>query len=102
PELEALWEWLGENLEKDFIQPSSSSTASPILFIKKKDGSLCLCVDYRALNVGTIKDRGPLPLVTETFMQIAKAKMFTKLDIRGAYNFIRMKKGEEWKTAFRT
>ena len=102
PELEALRGWLDENLEKDFIRLSSSSAASPILFIKKKDGSLRLCVDYRALNAGTIKDRGPLPLLTETFMQIAKAKIFTKLDIRGAYNLIRMKKEEEWKTAFRT
>jgi len=72
------------------------------LFVKKKDGSLRLCVDYRGLNKKTIKNHYPLPLVKETFMQLSQAKIFTKLDIRGAYNLIRMRAGEEWKTAFRT
>src|SRR5436853_7749446 len=77
-------------------------TGSPILFVKKKDGSLRLCVDYRDLNEKTIKNRYPLPLIQETLMQLSKATYFTKLDIRGAYNLIRMAKGDEWKTAFRT
>ena len=72
------------------------------MFIKKKEGSLRLFVDYRGLNKGTINNRYPLPLVKETFMQLSRAKIFTKLDIRGAYNLIRMRAGEEWKTAFRT
>jgi len=72
------------------------------LFVKKKQGSLCLCVDYRELNEGTIKNRYPLPLVKETFMQLSRAKIFTKLHIRGAYHLIRMRVCEEWKTAFRT
>jgi len=71
------------------------------LFVQKKEGSLHLCVDYRELNEGTIKNRYPLPLVRETFMQLSRAKIFTKLDIRGVYNLIRMRAGEEWKTAFR-
>jgi len=102
PELSALYEWLDANLDKKFIRESSSPAASPILFVKKKEGSLRLCVDYRGLNEGTIKNRYPLPLVKETFMQLLRAKIFTKLDIRGAYNLIRMRAGEGWKTAFRT
>jgi len=102
PELSALYEWLDENLDKNFIRELSSPAASPILFVKKKEGSLRLCVDYRGLNEGTIKNRYPLALVKETFMQLSQAKIFTKLDIRGDYNLIRMRAGEEWKTAFRT
>ena len=94
-ELEALWKWLDENLAKGFIRPSSSPAGSPILFVKKKDGSLRLCVDYRDLNEKTIKNRYPLPLIQETLMQLSKAKYFTKLDIRGAYNLIRMAEGDK-------
>jgi len=101
-ELQTLKEWLEENLSKGFIRVSSSPAASPILFVKKTDGSLRLCVDYRGLNAGTIKNRFPLPLLQETLMRLSKAKYFTILDIRGAYNLVRMAEGEEWKTAFRT
>jgi hypothetical protein len=101
-ELQALKEWLEENLSKGFIRASSSPAASPILFVKKGDGSLRLCVDYRGLNEGTIKNRYPLPLLEETLMRLSKAQFFTTLDIRGAYNLVRMAEGEEWKTAFRT
>lgn len=101
-ELKALREWLDENLSKGFIRASSSPAGAPILFVKKKDGSLRLCVDYRALNEGTIKDRYPLPLVKDTLNQLSQAKIYTTLDIRGAYNLVRMAEGEEWKTAFRT
>jgi len=59
-------------------------------------------VDYRGINEGTVKNRYPLPLIQETLMRISKARFFTKLDVRGAYNLIRMAEGEEWKTAFRT
>src|SRR5690606_10294399 len=75
---------------------------APILFAKKKDGSLRLCVDYRALNKITIKNRYALPLIPELLDRIRGAKYFTKLDLRGAYNLVRIKEGEEWKTAFRT
>ena len=67
-ELEALRKWLDENLAKGFIRPSSSPAASPILFVKKKDSSLRLCVDYRDLNEKTIKNRYPLALIQETLM----------------------------------
>jgi transposase InsO family protein len=101
-ELQALKEWLEDNLSKGFIRASSSPAASPILFVKKPDGTLRLCVDYRGLNEGTIKNRYPLPLLQETLMRLSRAKYFTCLDIRGAYNLVRMAEGEEWKTAFRT
>ena len=102
PELVALTTFLEENLSKGFIRASSSPAGAPVLFVKKSDGSLRLCVDYRGLNAGTIKNRYPLPLVQETLMHLQKAKYYTTLDVRGAYNLIRMADGEEWKTAFRT
>ena len=95
PELEALRNWLQENLSKGFIRTSSSPAACSILFVKKGDGSLRLCVDYRALNEGTIKNRYPLPLIKETLMRLSEAKWFTKLNVRGAYNLIRIKEGDE-------
>jgi transposase InsO family protein len=101
-ELNAQKEWLDDNLAKGFIRPSSSPAASPMLFVKKKEGSLRPCLDYRGLNKGTIKDRYPLPLINETLTTVAKAKIITKIDIRDAYNLIRVKAGDEWKTAFRT
>ena len=76
--------WITENLSKGFIRASSSSCASPILFVKKKDGSLRLCVDYRALNDITTKDRYPLPRIEETLNQVRGAKYFTRLDLRAA------------------
>jgi hypothetical protein len=101
-ELEALWKWLDENLSKGLICASSSAAGTPILFVKNSDGSLRLCVDYRGLNEGTIKNCYPLPLLHETLLRLQKAKYITKRDIRGAYNLVRMAAGEEWKTAFRT
>jgi len=80
PELVALKEWLDENLQKGFIRASSSPAGSPILFIKKSDGSLRLYVDYRGLNEGTIKNRYPLSLIQEALMRLSKAKYFTTLD----------------------
>lgn len=100
-ELKALHEYIKENLDKGFIRRSESPAGAPILFVKKKDGSLRLCVDYRGLNKVTTPNRCPLPLISETFDQLGKAKYFTKLDMRGAYNLLRIAEGEEWKTAFR-
>jgi hypothetical protein len=100
--LEALRKWLDENLAKGFIRTSSSPAGAPILFVKKGDGSLRLCVDYRGLNEGTIKNWYPLPLLHKTLLRLQKARFYTKLDIRGAYNLVRMAEGEEWKMVFRT
>jgi hypothetical protein len=100
-DLGTLREYLDENLKKGFIRPSTSPAGSPVLLVPKKDGKKRLCVDYRKLNAITIKDRYALPLADELRDRLVGAKMFTKLDLRGAYNLIRMKEGEEWKTAFR-
>lgn len=101
-ELKALREYLDKNLAKGFIRPSESSAGAPILFVKKKDGSLRLCVDYRGLNNVTIKNRYPLPLINELLDRLSSAKIFTKIDLRGAYNLLRIAEGDKWKTAFRT
>ncbi|MGB2685899.1 MAG: pol polyprotein, partial [Olleya sp.] len=101
-ELDALRGYIDENLEKGFIRESTSPAGSPVLFVQKKDGSLRLCVDYRKLNDITIKDCYALPLINELQDRFQGATVFTKLDLRGAYNLIRIKEGEEWKTAFRT
>ena len=89
-ELEAAWDWLQKNLSKGFIRASSSSAGAPILFAKKKDGSLRLCIDYRGLNQETIKNRYSLPLIRETLNQLSKTRYFTKLDVRDAYNLLRV------------
>ena len=101
-ELEVLKEYIHDNLKKGFIRASTSPAGAPILFVKKKDGSLRLCVDYRSLNRITIKNRYPLPLISEALDRLVGAKIYTKLDIRSAYNLIRIREGDEWKTAFRT
>ena len=93
---------LTELLDKNFIRASSSPAAAPVLFAKKPGGGLRFCVDYRALNALTRKDRYPLPLIKETLNSLSEAKWFTKLDIIAAFHKIRIAKGEEWKTAFRT
>ena len=100
-ELQVLKKFFDENLVKGFIRASSFPAAAPILFARKPGGGLRLCVDYRALNAITVKNRYPLPLIQETLDRLAKAKYFTKLDIVTAFNKIRMAEGEEWKTAFR-
>lgn len=101
-ELEVIRKYIEENLSKGFIRSSSSPAGAPVLFVKKKDGTLRLCVDYRALNELTIKNRYPLPLIQETLMRLQKAQWYTRLDARNAYNLLRIAEGDEWKTAFRT
>lgn len=101
-ELEILRKYLAEYLQRGWIRRSRSPAGAPILFAKKKDASLRLCVDYRGLNKITIKNRHPLPLISESLERLAQAKFYTKLDVREAYHRIRIKEGDEWKTAFRT
>ncbi|XP_061485300.1 uncharacterized protein LOC133385725, partial [Rhineura floridana] len=102
PELAALREFLDKNLRRGFIRPSTSPAAAPVPFVKKKCGELRLCNDYRALNQITVRNRYPLPLIPELLERLRGARIFTKLDLRGAYNLVRMREGDEWKTAFRT
>jgi len=99
-ELQVLREYIDENLRKGFIRPSTSPFGSPVLFVKKPDGSLRLCIDYRALNRITIKNRYPLPLIPELLDRLKGAKFFTKLDVREAFNRLRIAHGDEFKTAF--
>jgi RNase H-like domain found in reverse transcriptase/Reverse transcriptase (RNA-dependent DNA polymerase)/Integrase zinc binding domain/Integrase core domain/Chromo (CHRromatin Organisation MOdifier) domain/Retroviral aspartyl protease len=101
-ELHALREYLDENLAKGFIRPSTSPAGAPILFVKKKDGGLRLCVDYRGLNKITRKNKYAIPLINELRDRLHAARIFTKLDIRNAYYNIRIRQDDEWKTAFRT
>ena len=75
---------------------------SPVFFIKKKDGSLRLVQDYRALNAVTVKNKYLLPLISELINKLQGAWYFTKLDVRWGFNNVRMKEGDEWKAAFRT
>ena len=101
-ELKVLKKYIIEQLNKEFIVPFKSPAGAPVLFAPKKDGGLRLCVDYRGLNVIIIKNRHPLPLIQEAMDRLVGAKRFIKLDIQHAYNMIRIKKDDEWKTAFRT
>ena len=94
--------FLRENLDSGRIRPSKSPMASPVFFIKKKDGALRLVQDYRALNTITVKNKYPLPLISELIEKLRGARYFTKLDVRWGFNNVRMKKGDEWKAAFRT
>ena len=101
-ELKALREYIEENLASGFIQHSRSPCGAPIFFVKKKDGSLHLVVDYRGLNKVTVRNRYALPLIPSLLERLNRAKYFTKLDLRGANNLVRIRPGDEWKTAFRT
>jgi len=102
-ELQTLREWLKEMERTQKIKHSTSLAGSPILFIPKPYGrGLHLCVDYRALNQIMIPNRYPLPLVQELQDRVQGAQWFTKMDLKNGFHLIRMRKGDEWNTAFRT
>ena len=93
---------LADLLKKGYIQPSTSPFGAPVLFVHKKDGTLRLCVDYRALNKNTIKNRYPLPRIEDLMDRLVGAKYFTKIDLYSGYHQIRIKEADISKTAFRT
>ncbi|KAJ1218189.1 hypothetical protein NDU88_005772 [Pleurodeles waltl] len=97
-----LRKYLDQFLENGFILPSKSPAASPLFFVPKANGDLRACIDYRGLNKVTIKNKYPLPLIPVLLEQVKKAKIYTKLDLRGAYHLVRMREGDKWKTAFKT
>ena len=100
-----LWELkaqLEELLSKGFIQPSISPWGAPVLFVKKKDGSLLLCIDYRQLNRVTIRNQYPLPRIDELFDQLQGSLVYSKIDLRSGYHQLRVQESDVPKTTFRT
>src|SRR5262249_34828909 len=101
-ELRELKEQLQELLDQGFIRPSTSPWGAPVLFVKKKDGSLRLCIDYRQLNKATVRNRYPLPRIDDLFDQLQGAEYFSKVDLRSGYHQLRIRREDVPKTAFRT
>jgi hypothetical protein len=101
-ELEKLKKQLKELLDKRFIHPNSSPWGAPVIFIEKKDGTQRMCVDYRALNEVTIKNKYPLPRIEDLFDQLKGARVFSKIDLRSGYHQLRIQPSDIAKTAFIT
>ncbi|KAJ0885316.1 putative nucleotidyltransferase, Ribonuclease H [Helianthus annuus] len=101
-ELEELSKQLQELLEKGFIRPSSSPWGAPVLFVKKKDGTFRMCIDYRELNKVTVKNRYPLPRIDDLFDQLQGSCYYSKIDLRSGYHQLRVRDEDVSKTAFRT
>ncbi|KAK3531883.1 hypothetical protein QTP70_034386 [Hemibagrus guttatus] len=102
PESRAMEEYIETALAAGHIQASMSPAAAGFFFVGKKDGGLRPCIDYRGLNAITVPYPYPLPLVPAALEQLRGARIFTKLDLRSAYNLVRIREGDEWKTAFHT
>ncbi|KAI3797465.1 hypothetical protein L1987_32722 [Smallanthus sonchifolius] len=102
PEMQELASQLQELADKGFIRPSHSPWGAPVLFVKKKDGSFRMCVDYRELNKLTIKNRYPLPRIDDLFDQLQGSTCFSKIDLRSGYHQLRVREEDIPKTAFRT
>ena len=91
-----------ESLDKEFIRPSTSPWGAPVLFAKKKDKTLRLCIDYRQLNGVTIKNRYPLPRIDDLFDQLRGARVYSKIDLCTGYHQLRVREADIPKTTFRT
>ncbi|KAK3507066.1 hypothetical protein QTP70_003876 [Hemibagrus guttatus] len=102
PESKAMEEYIESSLAAGHIRPSTSPAAAGFFFVGKKDGGLRPCIDYRGLNAVTVWYPYPLPLVPAALEQLRGAQVFTKLDRRSVYNLVRIREGDEWKTAFHT
>lgn len=94
--------YINESLASGLIRPSSSPLGAGFFFVEKKDASLRPCIDYRGLNQITVKNKTPLPLIDPSFEPLCHALIFSKLDLRNAYHLVRIREGDEWKTAFNT
>ena len=101
-ELKTLKTYIKTNLSNSFIQASKPPADAPILFVRKPDGSLCLCVDYQGLNILIMKNPYPWTLIGKFLDRLGWAKQFTQLDLISVYHWMRIKEDNEWKTAFRT
>ena len=93
---------LQDLVDKGFIQPSVSHWGAPMLFVKKKDGTMRLCIDYRQLNKVTIKDKYLLPRIDDLFNQLQRASVFFKIDLRSGYHQLKIKESDMSKTEFKT
>jgi hypothetical protein len=102
PELKELQLQLEEILKKGYIHPGVSSWGAPVLFVKKKDRTLRLCIDFRQLNKVTVKNKYPLPRIDDIFDQLKGARIFSKIDLRSGYHQVRIKDEDINKTTFRT
>ncbi|WMV09242.1 hypothetical protein MTR67_002627 [Solanum verrucosum] len=101
-ELKELKEQLRDLLEKGFIRPSQSPCGAPVLLVKKKNGSLKMCIDYRQLNRVTVKNKYPLPRIDDLFDQLQGASHFSKIDLRSGYHQVKVRECDIPKTVFRT
>ncbi|GKA35128.1 putative reverse transcriptase domain-containing protein [Tanacetum coccineum] len=101
-EMKELSEQLKVLSNKGFIRPSSSPWGAPVLFVKKKDGSFWMCIDYRELNKLTVKNRYPLPRIDDLFDQLQGSSVYSKIDLRSGYHQLRVREEDILKTAFRT
>jgi hypothetical protein len=102
PELVELKKQIDELLEKGYIRPSTSPWAAPVLFVEKKDGMKRMCIDYRALNEVTVKNKYPLPRIEDLFDQLRGASVFSKIDLRSGYHQLRIRPADIPKTTFIT
>src|SRR4030095_12493773 len=101
-ELKEMLSQIDELLQKGFIQPSTSPWGAPVLFVKKKDGTMRMCIDYRELNKVTIKNKYPIPRIDDLFDQLQGASFFSKIDLRSGYHQLKVQDDDVPKTAFRT
>ncbi|KAI3685880.1 hypothetical protein L6452_35141 [Arctium lappa] len=101
-EMKEMMSQLQDLLEKGFVRPSSSPWGAPVLFVKKKDGTMRMCIDYRELNKVTVKNKYPLPRIDDLFDQLQGAGYFSKIDLRSGYHQVKVKEEDIPKTAFRT
>jgi hypothetical protein len=102
PELVERKKQIDELLEKGYIRPSTTPWAAPVLFMEKKDGTKRMCIDYRALNEVTIKNKYPLPRIENLFYQLRGANVFSKIDLRSGYHHLRIRPSDIPKTTFIT
>lgn len=102
PERESMEQYITDSLASGLIRPSASPVGAGFFFVEKKDKTLRPCIDFRGLNDITVKNKYPLPLIDSAFGPLHHATVFSKLDLRNAYHLVRIKEGDEWKTAFNT
>lgn len=101
-EQQAMEEYVQEVLQQGYIQPSTCLSSAGFFFVEKKVRGLCPCIDYQGLIQIAVKYRYPLPLVPSALEQLCSMRIFTKLDLCSAYNFVSIREGDEWKTEFST